>query len=202
MLDLKKLNDIDIKDIERSLKNIDMKTLQDDLIKRKDIVFDIILIFATFFGAQFLWTNTQRSISQIKQEISHLEEKNQTILILENNKQEINEFMNNFPQGFPSFTAVIDRVSVLADEANVTIASFKPKTPDENELFTIYQVEFSMTTPQYQDITKLIKKIEESEQNMRIDTWSAKTEQQRGQEETKKIIYHVIISSIYLNHDK
>jgi hypothetical protein len=202
MFDLKKLNDIDIKDIERSLKNIDMKTLQDDLMKRKDIVLNIVFILVTFFGAQFLWNNTQQSLSQMKQQLTQLEEKNEIILMLEEENQKIKNFIENFPQGFPSFTAVIDRVSILADEANTTIISFSPRTPVENDLFATYQVEFSMTAPHYDNITQLLKKIEQSKENMRIDSWSASPEQQRGQEDFQKIIYKIIISSIQLNNDK
>lgn len=202
MFDLKKLNDIDIKDIQRSLANIDTKTLQDDLMKRKDIVLNIVLILSTFFGAQFLWSNTQRSITQMKKQTAELEEKSQTILNLEEEKQRSTNFLDKFPQGFSGFTAVIDRVSILADQTNVTIISFVPKAPQETDLLTTHQVEFSVTTSSYTNMIQFIQNIESSQENMRVNSWTVSPEQQRAQDKQQKMIYKILISSIELKNEK
>ncbi|MDP8266685.1 MAG: hypothetical protein P9M07_07050 [Candidatus Aceula meridiana] len=175
MIDLKKLNEIDIKTLfkpDTFQGALNFEQLQNNLFKRKDILINIVLVLATLFGINAVIKNKNAESTLLKTEIEELEKKTDAIAEYEKQEKVKNNFMASVPKGFSGFTDVIDKVSVLADEAGVKIRSFDPAESQESDFFVTEKVGFLVSADNYNDMLSFVNKIETSEEGLRIDSWS------------------------------
>ena len=206
MIDLKQLNQIDIKTLinfDALQGGIDFNQLQNSLWRRKDVLINIALICLTIWGANAILKNKNTETTQLKTEIEELTKKTDAIVDYEKQEKIKNDFVTNAPKGFDGFTNIIDKVSVLANEANVQILSFDPDAAGKNDFFVLEKVGFLISADRYRNMLSFVKKVETAEESLRIDYWS-NTEKSRGRQKTvmgdgaKNYILH--LSSITLKN--
>jgi len=206
MIDLKQLSQFDIKSLlkpETFQVDINFTQLQGILLKRKDILINIALVIVTLWGVNTILKNKTAETDRLKTEIEELAEKADAIIDYEKQKKINSAFDANTPKGFEGFTDLINKVSVLANSANVQILSFNPEEAERTDSFVREKVRFSIFAENYQNMLSFVQGIETAEEGLRIDYWSSlETGNDRGSKKGEgSKNYMLSLSSIKLNNE-
>lgn len=211
MIDLKKiiqnLQEIDLNkiDLNVDLKTIDMQSIQNNLLKRKDILINTVIILATLFVVNGIFSNQKKESRNIENQIKELEEKSIVIKTYEAREKKLNEFLEKSQKGYLGATAVINAVSEIAQSRDIKILSFVPDKLKTFDDYTEQTVKF-IFSGSFENALRFVHKIETYENNFRIDMW-------RKEDPTKNtfepqeidddfISWEMIITSINLKQDK
>lgn len=183
---IKKLSQIDIND----LRNIDIHQIKDAILKRPDVLVNILLIVLSLSGIIFLYTSKTQALKTMKSQIN---EKRSKIDIVKTQKvleKEFKEFTEQYPKPLSS-DKMIDRISELALSNNLQITSISPAVGKSNAFLEHTTVRFEITASDFNNMMLFMKDIEQSAYLLRVEDWRGNMEERISQpktaEETAKI---------------
>ncbi|MDP8264255.1 MAG: hypothetical protein P9M12_02090 [Candidatus Aceula lacicola] len=177
MLDLKKiiqdLQNIDLKNMNLNVdfKKINIQLLQKNLLKRKDILYNIAIILVALFIVQGTFSYRQQASQDIDLEIKQLEEKSFAIKSYENQEKILKNIMETSQKGYSSATSIINVISKIAQSFDVKIISFVPSKLQNFSDYTEQAIKFTFSGS-FEDMLRFVYKIEHYEKSFRIDSWN------------------------------
>ncbi len=164
------MNITELKDID--IKNIDMATLQATLLKRQDVLANLVIVVITLFVVINLITSKENEREHL---LSTIPGKQKKIEAIEQNKKagkQFDEFFNALPKGLPD-NMIIDKLTDFAEKHHVQITNFSPTRSENDKLYDRGRVNIDIVAPSYKDLWLFVYDIENSGYNLRVDTWSA-----------------------------
>lgn len=166
-MNLKDLNNIDIKDLQ----NVDWSQAKDRLQSQPDLLINIILVVVTFavlFSTFNKHTQTTKS-SEI--EILELQERLDAVEKFETAKTQHSNFLKEAPKSIAG-DQLIQTLSEFAIKRNIQILSFLPAKKKNNKLVNLTSVKVNIASENYADIILFVHDIEKSSYPIRIEKWS------------------------------
>lgn len=180
---IQKLKNIDISNID--LSKIDAKSIQDSLIRRKDILIDLILIFVTVFAIQTLLKTSEGRVKTLSQELAQLEEKQRSATTFEKTKADFDALRKTIPAGFETETEIIRTVLNLAQAQGVKVLDYTPTASLADEYSSVQNVNFVFESS-YPQILTFIQSIEKNKENLFIISWTSNTGEAYDRKITKE----------------
>lgn len=202
---IQKLNSLDIKD----LKQLDYDKLLQEVKKKPDIIIIAGLILLTFFFSISYFSKHQRQLKNIRNEISLLKDKNETIEKYNQMKTKLDKFEARILPPV-SETEFINKITDYAVNQKMQIESLSPSFKEERELVQLTRIKMRLAAKSYEDIWLFVYDIEESPQNFRIDSWKVDmgvpSNQRQGNDSTTGLEQQIInvdleISSINFKNE-
>lgn len=199
---------IDIQKIIQSLNSIDISKIDAAAIlavisKRRDILISLLLIIVTLIFVRHIFISANQKKNASQNELTLLEEKQKTALILEEKQKELAKLAENIPNGFPTETEVIKAVVGIVEKHGVKVLFYNPKDAKIEEHFSVQTVDFIFEST-YGQMLDAIKSIEQSKTNLQINFWknsTANTYQYNSRNAAKKddtdtLRWEISVSSI------
>ena len=160
------LNKIDIKDLQK----IDLSQIQETLLKRPDVLIQLIIIAVTLTILIKTVSGKIIEASQFQNTLLELKKKVAVIKKHDALQKEYTKFISKLPEG-ASAPDLLDRVADLAGEHGVQIISISPAQELKKKYHTQTVLSVSAAAGDYKDMVAFIHKIETSPFNLRVDRW-------------------------------
>lgn len=167
---IQKLKSIDLSNID--LSKIDTKSIQASLVRRKDILIDLILIVVTIFVVQSLLKTNESRTKTLNQELAQLEEKKKSVTAFEKTQTDFDALKKTIPIGFETETEIIRTVLNLAQAQGVKVLDYTPTASLADEYSSVQNVNFIFESS-YPQILKFMQSIEKNEENLFITSWAS-----------------------------
>ncbi len=199
------MNLVDLKNID--IKKIDIAKIRSYLLKRQDILINSVAVFLTVFIMFKIFSGQQEQTQNLKIQVSQMEKKIAVIAKHNQALKELNALVESLPTGIPE-SELIDKVTDFAEKSNIHIMTFYPMETEQNEFYKNSRVSLVISADHYKDFLRLVRDIETSPFNLRVDKWSESLEspsqsaqssmgkdKKSPQEGSQKVLLNV--SSIY-----
>ncbi|MCA9398720.1 MAG: hypothetical protein KC618_03140 [Candidatus Omnitrophica bacterium] len=212
---IKRLNNIDIKDIKNFIKNVDFKNidyhaLKDRVAGRPDILISISLIAVCLFVIMYIWGNYRTNVSGVKAKVREMKEK--LVLVEERTKldAEYQSFIDSIREPVQE-DQLGQRIAEIAFQNEIDIVSVSETTEISNEHGRLVNIEMDVATKNYDDLVSFIRDIEKSKFALRVDKWEASmggsSRGGRGRsrrnssadEKDQEINANILIGSLHIN---
>ena len=172
-MDIKKLNQINIKDIPELLKSIDVIQIVQSL-KQKGSFINIILMSITLLLSALIFTSNQKKSAKLYQKIPDLETKLGVVKQYDSIQKDYVTFKKNFQKPIAA-NELIEKISELGSLNNVQILSLSPSRERNDGYLDIFSLQVSANSSSYEGIVNFIKSIEELPFAIRLKEWSGNT---------------------------
>jgi len=170
---VKKLNEIDIKDLQK----LDYKKLLKDAQKRPDVIVSIVAVLATVIFSVNYFRKQHGEIRTTSLEIMALEEKITAIEEYQQTDQELKDFLRGIPENITE-EDLINQITDFAQARNVRIESFSPGRKQTEDLYELTSIVLSITVNEYRDLWLFTHDVEASPHALRIDSLNVKANEQ------------------------
>ena len=211
---IKKLQSIDLNDLQNikldfDFSQFDFKSFRESLIRRKDILIDIILIVVTIFAVRYLFMFRSDKMHMTQSTLSQLEEKQKAAGALEKEEENLAAFKKNLPEGLATETEIIKTILGLAQAQSINVIDYTPADPQMTEYYSIQSVNFTLESS-YAEMITLVRLIEKYKKNLRIDSLKKEAagetpgrNQQTAEAGQNSVIrWRISVSSITVKYEK
>ncbi len=207
-MSLKKLQDIDAKDIPDLIKSIDFNVIIHILKTQPEILIKTIAIIATTIFVIYTIPSKSLEKKQLKAKGITL----QKVLEAKNEQDKLQKKLlslrNKFPKSLPS-NEIITYLSQTAEKRNLQVESVSPAQKSKKDLYEELTMNITISSNEinheYKNIALFINDIENSNYALKLDELTCtlqktKSRQSRGTSlENDSIRVDVKITSVYLN---
>ncbi len=189
----------------KDLQNIDARQIAEMLQQRLDIALNIFLILVTVLATNGIVANYRKRSQTMTWEIQQRQERLEAVKESQKIKGEYAEFLEHFPKSILT-DQLINKLSEFAAYRQVQVLSFSPLKEKGDDYIAVTGVQLNITSANYKNIILFMKDIEDAPYSLRVDRWSAKMKEQKGNErvaETRKqtVEANMEISSIRLKNE-
>lgn len=173
-MDIKKLQDIDIKQVIQYVRGINIEQIREVLQTRPDLIIKAVLIGLTLFSSTRILGSYSGTARKLGTEIKTMQEKLDAIEESKRIQKEYDDFTADFPESILP-DQLISTLSEFAARHNVQILSFNPTTEPtkkKDEFMEFASVEIHVASERYEDLVLFIKDIEDAPYTLRVDQLS------------------------------
>jgi len=149
------------------------------------IVGSLILMFLMFNDHASKDRDLHRQISQVRQKLGAIKDRDAAI-------QDFNRFKSSLPQKLNEIE-LISVVSNYAKLGHITISSLTPAESKDIGFYDLINLSFDAESNNFKDMMLFLRKIENSEFPLRVDTWSG------HEEENGKMTFQVNVSAVIIH---
>src|SRR2546430_488354 len=107
------------------IKNIDIGRILKTLRARKDILVNVVVVFATIFVMVQIYSNKHSENQALEIKLDAQKKKSAPIADYNKAQKDLNAFLDALPKGIPEYS-IIDKLSDFAEKHNIQILSFSP----------------------------------------------------------------------------
>lgn len=173
------------------------------LLKRKDILVIIVLLFLTFIISKNVFQKKMNEANTIREAIREQEKVNGILVEMKAIEKKSNDLKNKFPQ--QETNSLINKISELAQNAGVKITSIQPVLDrDEREAKEKNYIEIPFTLSleaTYHEIGKFLNRLETADIFFKINKLEFGEESYRGKilpKESIKNSARIVVLTIFV----
>lgn len=198
---LASLRNINIKDLQ----NIDAQELGDMLRQRVDILLNVVLVLVTIGATIAIVKGYGKRSEMLTWEIKQLADRGAAVKDSQRLKGEYATFLENFPKLIAT-DQLVNKLSEFAAYRQVQILSFSPVKEKGDDYLKVAGVQINVSSENYKNIVLFMKDVEDAPYALHVGQWSAKMKEQRvreGAEEFRKqtVEANMQISAIQLKDE-
>lgn len=192
-MNLSDLSKIDIKNID--LKNIDINKLKDQLLDRKELLVQVVLVLVTFLMVLSIFNKSQAEVKRLNTQIAGLKAKENDIKSFTKSRDEIKAFSKNVPTPLLE-DQVIGFITDLADKHKIKILTISPAKVDNKESLSMTTLQFALVANEYKDMVRFITSIEHSKNLLQIKSCIAGADSEAGKDGNRLINFSIEVVSV------
>jgi hypothetical protein len=154
------------------IKNIDVTKTFKTLLRRKDILANIAIVFLAIFLANQILGARKAKVQILKNEAQTLQSKVTTVSEYESESKRFSNYVSALPQGPRDINGIVNKLNEFATKNDVQIATFSPSGQTSNDLFDVVKVRINISAKNFKNIGFFIYDIENSNNNLRVESWA------------------------------
>ena len=161
--------------------SINIRQLTEEIIGRKDIVINIIVVIIALLISRGINTNLGNKVNHLQQQIVEQKKVNTEGITLHKLEAEFNNYKKGMPEDINPFNAV-EKINKVASETNVRLISVQPTEARDKTIYLEYPISIKLETG-YFEMADFINKLEDLKiflvVNMDINTLVGPEEQNK-----------------------
>lgn len=152
------------------------------LLKRKDILVILVILVLALLFSRAVYQKQSLKAEMLRQIVTEQSQINNLSLELDSLEASFAALQRNIPAGAISTAAIVDKISQIAKNRNITLSSISPKSQRDLGLYWEFPLDIEMNA-EYRQIAFFLSDIEQQEEFFRVNNLSVNSQQMYAREE-------------------